>query len=51
VGGTGAFSESGFNAYLVLLSVYQTLRYCRASFWQFLRSGQTDIDAYTVKRG
>jgi hypothetical protein len=50
LGGTGAFSEGGFRDYLLLLSLYQTLRYRGLSFWQFLRSGETDIEAFTARR-
>jgi hypothetical protein len=50
MGGTATFSASGFDDYLVLLSIYQTLRYRRASFWEFLQSGETDIDAFTSTR-
>jgi len=50
LGGTGAFTEAGFRDYLVLLSICQTLRYRNASFWQFLMSGETDIDAFTAVR-
>jgi hypothetical protein len=50
LGGTGAFSKSGFRDYLLLLSLYQTLRYRGASFWEFLRSGETDIDAFLARR-
>jgi predicted RecB family nuclease len=50
LGGTGAFTEAGFRDYLLLLSIYQTLRYRGASFWQFLVSGETDIDAFTASR-
>jgi predicted RecB family nuclease len=39
------FTEGGIRDYLVLLSIYQTLRYRNASFWQFLLSGETDIEA------
>jgi predicted RecB family nuclease len=46
MGGTGAFSEQGLRDFLVLLSIYQTLRYRGASFWKFLQSGQTDIDEF-----
>jgi hypothetical protein len=45
-----AFSENGLRAYLLLLSLYQTLRYRGLSFWQFLISGETDIEAFTAKR-
>ena len=50
LGGTGAFSEDGFRDYLLLLSLYQTLRYRGISFWQFLLSGETDIDSFTAGR-
>jgi hypothetical protein len=50
LGGTGAFSEDGFRDYLILLSLYQTLRYRGVSFWQFLLSGETDIDSFTAGR-
>ena len=43
------FTESGIRDYLVLLSVYQTLRYRNLSFWQFIFSGETDIDAFAAK--
>jgi len=32
------------------LSIYQTLRYRGLSFWQFLRSGETDVDKFTAQR-
>ncbi|HEY1379910.1 MAG TPA: IS66 family transposase [Gemmataceae bacterium] len=47
MGGTGALTENGLRDFLVLLSVYQTLRYRGLNFWQFLRSGETDIDRFT----
>jgi predicted RecB family nuclease len=43
-----AFSDDGIKDYLVLLSISQTLRYRNRSFWKFLLTGETDIDAYTV---
>jgi predicted RecB family nuclease len=49
LGGTGALSESGLRDYLLLLSIYQTLRYRNISFWKFLLSGETDIAAFTTK--
>ena len=45
-----AFTENGIKDYLVLLSIFQTLRYHRASFWDFLLSGETDIDAFLRNR-
>lgn len=51
MGGTAAFSEKGIRDYLVLLSIYQTLRYRQLNFWQFLLSGETDIAAFTAKYG
>jgi hypothetical protein len=50
MGGTGALNEKGLRDFLVLLSVYQTLRYRGLNFWQFLRSGETDIDRFTGRR-
>jgi hypothetical protein len=50
MGGTAAFSLDRFRDYLVLLSIYQTLRYRGAGFWQFFRSWETDIDAFTAGR-
>jgi hypothetical protein len=47
MGGTGALNEKGLRDFLVLLSIYQTLRYRGLNFWQFLRSGETDIDKFT----
>src|SRR5258708_1813484 len=41
-----AFTEDGIKDYLILLSILQTLRYHRASFWDFLLSGETDFDAF-----
>ena len=49
MGGTGALNEKGLRDFLVLLSVYQTLRYRGLSFWQFLRSGETDIDKFACR--
>jgi predicted RecB family nuclease len=50
MGGTGALNEKGLRDFLVLLSIYQTLRYRGLNFWQFLRSGETDIDKFTGRR-
>ena len=36
------FTEGGIRDYLLLLSIYQTLRYRNLSFWKFLLSGETD---------
>jgi hypothetical protein len=43
------FTEAGIRDYLLLLSLYQTLRYRHLSFWRFLLSGETDIAAFTAK--
>jgi hypothetical protein len=43
------FTERGIKIYLVLLSLYQTLRYRGLGFWKFLLSGETDLAAYTAK--
>ncbi len=44
--GTAALSQRGIQEYLVLLSIYQTLRYRQLNFWDFLRSGDTDLAAF-----
>jgi predicted RecB family nuclease len=49
LGGTSAFTEGGFRDYLLLLSIYQTLRYRGLSFWQFLVSGETDVEAFSAR--
>lgn len=41
-----AFTEDGIKDYLILLSIYQTLRYRNESFWTFLLSGETNIEAF-----
>lgn len=41
-----AFTEDGIKDYLILLSIYQTLRYRQVSFWTFLLSGETNIEAF-----
>ena len=40
------FSEDGLRDYLTLLSIYQTLRYRNRSFFEFLLSGETDLEAF-----
>jgi predicted RecB family nuclease len=44
--GTGAYSEAGLRDYLLLLSVYQTLRYRGLDFWRFVLSGETDVTRF-----
>jgi predicted RecB family nuclease len=44
------FTERGIKEYLLLLSLYQTLRYRGLSFWKFLLSSETDLAAFTAKR-
>jgi predicted RecB family nuclease len=51
MGGTAAFSEKGIRDYLILLSIYQTLRFRQLNFWQFLLSGETSIAEFTAKHG
>lgn len=46
----GQFTERGIKEYLLLLSLYQTLRYRGLSFWKFLLSGENDLAAFTAKR-
>jgi hypothetical protein len=41
-----AFTEDGIKDYLILLSIFQTLRYRQTSFWTFLLSGKTNIQAF-----
>jgi predicted RecB family nuclease len=41
------FTDAGIRGYLLLLSLYQTLRYRNLSFWRFLLSGETDIVAFS----
>jgi hypothetical protein len=43
------FTQAGVRDYLVLLSLYQTLRHRHLSFWRFLLSGETDVAAFTAK--
>ena len=42
----GTMRESGLQDYLVLLSLCHTCRYRGVSFFQFLRSGQRDLDLF-----
>jgi predicted RecB family nuclease len=44
------FTERGIKEYLLLLSLYQTLRYRGLGFWKFLLSGETDLAALTARR-
>jgi hypothetical protein len=46
----GAFAETRIEEYLILLSVFQTLRYRGFSFLDFLRSGEADVDQFCAKR-
>jgi hypothetical protein len=43
------FTERGIKDYLLLLSLYQTLRYRGVSFWKFLPSGETDLATFTAR--
>jgi hypothetical protein len=43
------FTERGIKDYLLLFSLYQTLRYRGIGFWQFLLSGETDLAAFTAR--
>ncbi len=45
-----AFTEDGIKDYLVLLSISQTIRYRGGSFWRFLLSRETDLDAFLAKK-
>jgi hypothetical protein len=46
----GIMREAGLQDYLVLLSLCQTCRYRGVSFFQFLRSGQRDLDLFCKTR-
>ncbi|MGA9243525.1 MAG: IS66 family transposase [Silvibacterium sp.] len=48
VGGTS--TPKGLRDYLVLLSISETCKYKGVSFLDFLRSGETDVDAFVGKR-
>ena len=43
----GTCTEAGIEEYLILLSVYETLRLHNIGFLKFLVSGAVDIDAFT----
>ena len=47
--GTGAYSERGLREYLLLLSVYRTLRYRGLDFWRFVLSGETDVTRFAAR--
>jgi predicted RecB family nuclease len=49
-GADALVTEAGLNQYLVLLSLHQTCRYKGVSFLKFLRSRETDIDAFRARR-
>jgi predicted RecB family nuclease len=44
----GQFTERGIKEYLLLLSLYQTLRYRGLSFWKFLISEETNVAAFAA---
>jgi hypothetical protein len=46
----GMMREAGLQDYLVLLSLCHTCRYRGVSFFQFLRSGQKDLDRFCETR-
>ena len=46
----GSSTEKGFRDYLVLLSVCETCRYRGLNFLDFLRSRETDLEAFTESR-
>jgi hypothetical protein len=46
----GNSTESGIRDYLILLSLCETCRIKGLSFLEFLRSQETDIDAFAQKR-
>ena len=48
---SGVSTEKGVQEYLILLSICETCRFKGVSFLDFLRSGETDIDAFAGSRG
>jgi predicted RecB family nuclease len=46
----GMSTEKGLKEYLVLLSICQTCKYQGLDFLDFLRSGQTDIEAFAQQK-
>jgi hypothetical protein len=44
----GLSTSKGIEEYLILLSICQTCKYSRLDFLDFLRSGETDIDAFAA---
>lgn len=46
----GVTTEKGLREYLVLLSLCETCKYQGLDFLDFLRSGETDIDAFARRR-
>lgn len=47
---SGVSTEKGIQEYLILLSVCETCRFKGVNFLDFLRSGETDIDAFAGAR-
>jgi Transposase IS66 family len=45
----GVANEKGIREYLILLSVCESCKFKGVSFLDFLRSGQTDLDAFTER--
>jgi predicted RecB family nuclease len=46
----GSVTATALEDYLILLSIYQTCEYRCLDFFDFLRSGQQDIDAFQAQR-
>jgi len=46
----GKTTEKSLNDFLVLLSICETCKYKKVSFLDFLRSGSTDIDEFSINR-
>jgi hypothetical protein len=46
----GKTTEKSLNDFLVLLSICETCKYKNLSFLDFLRSGSTDIDEFSINR-
>ena len=46
----GIATEKGIREYLILLSICESCKFKRVSFLEFLRSGETDVDAFAECR-
>jgi predicted RecB family nuclease len=49
-GFSGVTTEKGLRDYLILLSICETCKYKGLSFFEFLRSGETNLDAFAQRK-